>query len=135
MLEISFSVLSYLRKPKFYKEGDPFHVYLKVTVDGTPVDISAKRTWSPERWNSRNGRAIGLKDDVKSLNRFLDVMTNKVHDARRFLIDEDKEVTAQAIKNYLLGIDDRKTLVDVFREHNEGIAAQVPFEYSEGTLD
>ena len=52
-------------------------------------------------------------------------MTNKVHDARRFLIDEDKEVTAQAIKNYLVGIDDRKMLVEVFREHNEGIAAHV----------
>lgn len=135
MLEKSFSVLSYLRKPKFYKEGDPFHVYLRVTVDGVPVEISAKRTWYPDRWNNRNGRASGQKDDVKSLNRFLDIMTNKVHDARRVLIDENKEVTAQAIKNNLLGIDDRKMLIEVFREHNDGIAAQVPFEYSAGTLD
>jgi hypothetical protein len=58
MLEKSFSVLSYLRKPKFYMEGDPFHVYLRVTVDGGAVEISAKRTWHPERWNSRAGRAL-----------------------------------------------------------------------------
>jgi integrase len=135
MLEKTFSVLSYLRKPKFYREGDPSQVYLRVTVDGLAVEISAKRTWYPERWNNRSGRAIGVKDDVRSLNRFLDIMTNKVHDARRFLIDDNKEVTAQAIKNYLMGIDDRKMLLEVFREHNERIAAQVPFEYSAGTLD
>lgn len=135
MLEKTFSVLSYLRKPKFYKEGDPSQVYLRVTVDGVAVEISAKRTWHPERWNNRSGRAIGAKDDVRSLNRFLDIMTNKVHDARRYLIDDNKEVTAQAIKNYLMGIDDRKMLLEVFREHNERIAAQVPFEYSAGTLD
>ena len=87
MLEKTFSVLSYLRKPKFYQEGDPSQVYLRVTVDGVAVEISAKRTWHPERWNNRSGRAIGVKDDVRSLNRFLDIMTNKVHDARRFLID------------------------------------------------
>ncbi|HTK18961.1 MAG TPA: hypothetical protein VL442_05600 [Mucilaginibacter sp.] len=56
-------------------------------------------------------------------------MTNKVHDARHFLIDENKAVTVEAIKNNLLGIDDRKMLIEVFREHNDGIAAQVPFEY------
>lgn len=135
MLEKSFSVLSFLRKPKFYREGDPYQVYLKVTVDGVPVEISVKRSWDQTRWNSRNGRAVGLKEDVKSLNRLLDVMTNKVHDARRALIDDDKEVTAVAIKNYLTGIDDRKMLLQIFREHNEGIKAQVPFEYSLGTLD
>lgn len=135
MLEKSFSVLTYLRKPKFYKKGDPFQIYLKVTVDGSAVEISAKRTWFPDRWDSRQERATGLKEDAKSLNRFLDIMTNKVHDARRNLIDDDKEVTAVAIKNCLMGIDERKMLLQIFREHNEGIKAQVPFEYSLGTLD
>lgn len=130
MLEKSFSVLTYLRKPKFYKKGDPFQIYLKVTVDGSAVEISAKRTWFPDRWDSRQERATGLKEDAKSLNRFLDIMTNKVHDARRNLIDDDKEVTAVAIKNCLMGIDERKMLLQIFREHNEGIKAQVPFEYS-----
>ncbi|WP_345951193.1 site-specific integrase [Mucilaginibacter sp. PAMB04274] len=135
MLERSFSILTHLKKPKFYKDGDPYQVYLRITVDGIPVEISTKRTWDLARWNKRSGRASGTKEDAKSINNFLEIMTNKVHDARRCLIDLNKAVTAVSIKNYLMGVDDRKYILREFRAHNDQVKALVPEEYSEGTLD
>jgi len=135
MLEKSFSILTHLKKPKFYKSGDPYQLYLRITVDGIATEISTKRTWDIVRWNKRSGRAVGTKEDARSINSFLEIMTTKVHDARRHLIDANKEVTSTAIKNYLLGIDDRKLILREFQFHNEQIKALVPEEYSRGTLD
>ncbi|RFZ85272.1 site-specific integrase [Mucilaginibacter terrenus] len=135
MLEKTFSLLVHLKKPKFHKGNDPYQIYLRITVDGISIEISAKRTWDPVRWSSRSGRAAGSKEDAKSLNLFLDLLTNKVHEARRTLIDANKEVTSLAIKNCLLGVDDNKCIIKEFNAHNQQIEALVPSEYSPGTLD
>lgn len=135
MLEKTFSLLVYLKKPKVYKHNNPFQIYLRITVDGVPIALSAKRTWDPSRWNSRSGRAIGNREDARSLNLMLDLLTNKVHEARRALIDANKDITPAAIKNVLLGGDDRKYILKEFTAHNKQIKAMVPDEYSPGTLD
>jgi hypothetical protein len=62
--------------------------------------------WNPARWHVRSGRALGTKEDAKTINLMLDTIALKAREARRILIDENKEITAQAIKNYLIGIDD-----------------------------
>jgi site-specific recombinase XerD len=135
MLEKSFSILSHLKKPKFYKNGDPFQLYIRITVDGSPTEISTKRTWDINRWNKRSGRASGTKEEAKALNIFIDTMIAKIHDARRHLIDANKEITAMAIKNILLGVDDRKLILREFRAHNDQVKALIGVEYSGGTLD
>ncbi|WP_261382264.1 site-specific integrase [Mucilaginibacter achroorhodeus] len=125
----------YLKKPKFHKQNDPYQIYFRITIEGLFVDVSAKRTWSPERWNNRAGRAYGTKEDAKLLNLYLDTLTNKVHEARRILIDADLDITPQAIRNVLLGVDDKRYILQEFAAHNEQIMALVPKEYSKGTLD
>lgn len=58
MLEKTFSLLVYLKKPKFHKDNDPYQIYLRITVDGVPIALSAKRTWGPlpverQEWESQ----------------------------------------------------------------------------------
>ena len=81
-------------------------VYLRVTVDGVSNEISTKRKWEHTRWDSRKGRASGTKDDEKALNSFIEILSHKVHEARRKLIDAKKEVLAVVIKNLLFGVDE-----------------------------
>jgi hypothetical protein len=102
MLEKSLGLMFYLKKPKDYTEG-PVLIYLRITVNGDPKEISTKRLCEPERWNVKANRAIGNKEDVKSLNAYLDVLQNKAYEARRHLIDRGKTVTALAIKNIISG--------------------------------
>jgi hypothetical protein len=46
MLEKSLGLMFFLKKPKNYDRG-AMYVYLKVTVDGVPKDLSVKRSWEP----------------------------------------------------------------------------------------
>lgn len=134
MLEKSLGILFFLKHPRNY-DGGLMPVYLRITVDGVPCEISTKRKWDPLRWDSRKGRASGSKDDARALNTFIELLAHKVHEARRKLIDANKEVSAAAIKNLLFGVDENKYIIQIFREHNESIKALVPHEYSAGTLD
>ena len=45
MVEKSFGLLFYLKKPKNAKAGERY-VYLKITVDGIPKEIAIKRIWN-----------------------------------------------------------------------------------------
>ncbi|MCJ8212058.1 site-specific integrase [Mucilaginibacter sp. RS28] len=134
MLEKSLGILFYLKHPRNHY-GNSIPVYLRITVDGVPSEISTKRKWDPLRWDARKGRASGTKDDAKALNTFIELLAHKVHEARRKLIDANKEVSAVAIKNLLFGVDESKYVIQIFQEHNQSIKALVPHEYSAGTLD
>src|SRR3989337_4174976 len=96
MLEKSFTILFYLKKPKNYLKG-PIPVYLRITVDGVPKELSVKRTFDSNRWNKDSCRAIGNKEDARSLNEFLDMIQAKVYEARRKVIESGMQVTSTAL--------------------------------------
>ena len=71
MLEKSFGVFFFLKKPKTENVDGMRYVYLRMTVDGISKEVSAKRLWHPAEWNAVAGKATGNKEDSKSLNHFL----------------------------------------------------------------
>jgi site-specific recombinase XerD len=135
MLEKSFGLLFYLRKPKNYKSG-PLPIYLKITVNGTAKELSSKRKCEPLLWSSKAGRAVSNRDSAKELNRFLDVLEQKVYQAKRKLIEYDKDFTADALKDILTGADEKKVMIlDVFRHHNSQLKALEGTEFASNTID
>jgi len=133
MLEKSLGMMFFLKQPRNY-EGGMMYIYLKVTVDGVPKDLSVKRSWLPSRWNSKGNRASGNKEDAKALNEYLDVMQNKAYDARKHLIDRGKVVTALAIIELLSGINERKwMLLSLFEAHNKNLKKMIGKGVAKGT--
>nr|WP_315424750.1 Arm DNA-binding domain-containing protein [uncultured Pedobacter sp.] len=61
-MKTNFSLLFYLKKPKNYIKGD-VTVYLRITVGGKPVEMSASRKFEPELWNTKVGHMIYTKED------------------------------------------------------------------------
>ncbi|MFS2190416.1 Arm DNA-binding domain-containing protein [Mucilaginibacter sp. Mucisp84] len=123
MLEKSFGLLFFMRKTKNYKAG-PLPIYLKITIDGSATELSSKRKCEPSQWSGKSGRAIGNKESVKELNHYLDSLEQKVFQAKRKLIDTDKEITVEAIKSVLTGTDEKKVMIlEVFRNHNQQMKA------------
>ena len=114
----------------------PLPIYLRFTADGQRFEIATKRECEPERWNSAAGRKLGSKEDAKSLNAFLDIMQTKVYDAQRLLLSSGKLVTADSVKNLLLGIEEKpKLILDIFRIHNEEMRALIGKDYTESTCN
>jgi hypothetical protein len=119
MLEKSFGLLFFLKQPQNYQSG-PMYIYMRITVDGVVKELSTKRLWEPTRWNSKAAKATGNKEDVKILNGYLDTLRNKVFEAKKILLDNNKQVTAIAIKDFLSGKEENKRMIlDVFAEHNK----------------
>lgn len=130
MLEKTFGLFFYLKHAKYQKEGLRY-VYLRITVDGKSVEMSTKQLWSPARWNVDAGRATGQKEDTRTLNAYLDMLSSKVFQAKKILIEDDKELTAEALKNVLLGkSNETRTILEVFQRHNEQMEALVGQEFA-----
>jgi integrase len=134
MLEKTFGLFFYLKQAKNQKDGLRY-VYLRITVDGKPVEMSTKQLWSPARWNVDAGRAIGQKEDTRTLNAYLDMLSSKVFQAKKMLIEDDKELSAEALKNVLLGkSNETRTILEVFQRHNEQMEALVGQDFAPLTL-
>ncbi|TDE12323.1 site-specific integrase [Dyadobacter psychrotolerans] len=134
MLEKSFGLLFYL-KPAKNQKGNIRYVYLRITVQGKVAELSTKKLWNTKHWNSIAGRATGNKEDTRTLNAYLDMLAAKVHQAKKMLIEDDIKVTAEALKNVLLGKStETRTILEVFQYHNEQMAALVGKEFAPLTL-
>jgi site-specific recombinase XerD len=135
MLEKSFSLLFYLKKPKNYLKG-ALPIYLRITVDGIPKEISTGRQCDPDRWNSNAGRVYGTKEDVKALNTYLDTLQTKVHEARLRLIEKNESINSDALKCILKGKKDKsKMILVIFQLHNEQMKSLVGKDFSPATLE
>lgn len=135
-MEKSFGLLFFLRKLKSSASKE-HAVYMRLTVNGSTCEISTKRKCLSDKWNASLGRLEGKSDAAKELNGYLDALERKVYDAKRKLIEEDKEITSEAIKNVMVGVDttqNRRMLLDIFAHHNEQMGALIGKDGAKGTL-
>ena len=91
-------------------------VYDRITVNGKWANISLQRKVVLSEWDSNKGRAYGNKQESRLLNRYLDLVKNRIHEAHDELVKEKAFICAQSIKARLLGEDNEEysllTLVD-----------------------
>lgn len=130
----TLSILFYLRNDKAKNEKQ-VPVYMRITVNGKRAEMSIHRSIDPAKWNKSGGFVKGTKQETKKLNEFIDLQRSKVYAAQRDLIEENKPVTAIALKNRTQGIaEDQKSLLELFTYHNSQMREMVPTEYSPSTM-
>ena len=133
-MNTNLSILFYVKRTKATSTGK-LPIYLRITVNSARAEMSIKRSVTDEKWSSIQNRMKGNSEEARTLNTFLDIMRSRVYEIQKDLIHDGKEVTAESIKNILLGIDDRKRmLISVFKDHNSRMEALVGKEYAKGTL-
>jgi len=119
-MELSYSLLFYLKKPKNYTSGN-IPVYMRFTVDGIPKECATTRTADPEKWCSKTNREDGRTETTKFLNAHLDDLQQKVHNAHAAMVKEEKPITASSLRDKFLGRDIPQKvpqLLEIFRLHN-----------------
>jgi site-specific recombinase XerD len=131
----TFGLLFYLKKSKVDAQGKA-PIYLRITIEGKRCEISTKRTIELSKWSKEANRVIGRTEDIRELNAYLDSLTTKVYQSQRDLIQDDKEVTAETLKNKILGIEEKeRTLITIFENHNKQVEKLVGREFAAGTLE
>ena len=135
MLEASYGLIFFLKT--HHKESDLRYIYLRITVEGIQKETSTKRKWEASRWNQKSEKAIGTKEDAKSLNFFLDSIKRKVEDYKIQLINRNTPITSQKLIDFVFGNSEGNTKVlEEFQKHNDEIFALVSKgEYSKGTYE
>lgn len=133
MLENSFGLTFFLKTPR--KKTKMRFIYLRITVDGIPRETSIKHKWDVTRWDQSNERAIGNKEDARTLNHFLDTLQMKVHQCKTECIYNDRMLTSQKIMDYVMDRTAPRTKVlEEFLNHNNELLALVEKgEYALGT--
>jgi len=133
-MKTTFSLLFYLKKPKNYDNG-PMPIYLRITVNGKRAETTSGRECLPANWNSISGRLRGIKEEAKSFNAYLDNLQSQVYEVHKVLTEAGSLVTAETLKNKLLGKSEKaRMLIEIFKDHNRKVAALVGNEYAPGTL-
>lgn len=135
MITKSFAVLFYLKK-RTGVEQQKLPVYLRITVDGDRREIHTQQYCEASRWNNQAQRARGSNEQTKTLNAYLDALERDVQNARLKLTELGQPITAAEIAKILSGHEEKpRTLLQVFQEHNDKIAALVDADYAEGTIE
>lgn len=95
-------------------------IYARVTVDGRRVEISLKRWIKPGDWNSSKGMAKGSREEIKSLNHYLDEVRARIMECYQEMQVQKRLITADAIKSMFLGTDQKDfTLCKLVDYHNQ----------------
>lgn len=130
----TYSLIFYTRKTKF--NPDISAIYFRITVGGKRKEISTGKTIKTKEWNSKAGKVNGNSVNSKSLNIFLESIRTKVFESYTLLFNNGKIVTCENLKNEFLGGKERKmTLIDVFSDHNNQMAALIGNGYAKGTWE
>lgn len=134
MLESSFGLVFFLKIPR--NESKIRTIYLRITVDGIPKETSTKRKWDISRWDQKLERAVGTKEDAKSINMFLESLTLKINEYKTENMYNGKLITAQKVMDYILGKNAaRVKVLEEFQKHNDEMTALLGKGYAKGTLD
>lgn len=103
-------------------------IYARVTVDGHRVEISLKRWIKPGDWNGTKGMAKGSREEIKSLNHYLDEVRARIMECYQEMQVQKRLITADAIKSMFFchhrhplqrcALGDRKQDVGSLQDYN-----------------
>ena len=131
----TFNLLFFIKKSKIKANGTA-PIYLRITIDGIPKEISSKRTIQPERWDNKLQKVSGSSDEVKSLNAYLKTLEQQVYEAHHQVMKDKKMPTALNLKSKIQSTEQRsRMLVPIFQDHNDKVATLVGQEFASGTLE
>ncbi|KAA8485601.1 site-specific recombinase XerD [Arcticibacter tournemirensis] len=114
----TFGVIFYLRKYKATNDGKT-PIYARITVNGSRIDLSVKRTIDPDNWNANKGMARGSREEVVKLNKYLEQYRSGIVESYQELLLQKKLITAELVKEKFTGEDQAEfTLCKLMEYHN-----------------
>ena len=126
--------LFYLKRAKPNKQG-LVPIYHRTTINGKRIDKGTGKFVDPDKWSTEAGRMKGNSEEARSINKHLETLIAKNVDIEKKLVATEEAIDSQSFNAILSGKVEQRTIVNVFKEHNEKMKLLVPEEYSEGTLE
>jgi site-specific recombinase XerD len=130
----SFSILIWANKAKADVNGQ-IPLYARVTVMGKRAEISLKKKVNPQKWDAKTGFMKGSGNEVRTINNHIHRISEEIFKIYSELQKNSDYISAEEIKNKFTGVpDERRTLLQVFDEHNKDIESLIGKDYVKATL-
>ena len=131
----SFGVLFFLKKNQLLKNGEA-PVSMRITVNGQREEVRTKKSINPALWNQAKECSRGRDKKSRDLNEYIESAKIRVSQLFNEMEQAGKVITAEILIRRLFGKDDenRKTLLNVFREHNEQCRQLIGIDYEDITV-
>ena len=134
-MKTKVSILFYAKRAKASVNG-LVPIYTRITVNGQRIELSTNRFVEISKWSTEAGKMKGSSQEARSINTHLDMFKIKIIDVQMELIHKNINITSEVLKNRLLGTQERqRTLIPIFKDHNNKIKELVGREYAPGTLE
>jgi len=115
----TFKVLFYLKRDK-QKANGMIPLYCRITVDGKEARFGMKCDVNPKYWDVEAGKATGRTADALKTNTHVENTIASIYKVYNELLHRDNYVTAEKIKNVILGLEAKKqTVLELFDSHNK----------------
>ncbi|WP_416448348.1 site-specific integrase [Leeuwenhoekiella sp. A2] len=105
--------------PKTNKaKGGKAPLYARITLNSERIELSLQRRITLTLWDERKSRLRGSCTESIQVNKSIDRIYNQIYESFRQLQDENKVLSAAAIKARYMGVDDSfKKLSDILDYH------------------
>ncbi len=130
----SFSVFFFIKKTKLMSNGEA-PIRLRIKVNGVAVESQIKRSVPPNQWDQATESSKGRDRKASELNEYIRILKLKALTIHRDLEMNGKLFTARLIMNMLYNADDdKRTLLSVFRKHNDDCRKLIGIDYVQITI-
>lgn len=134
-MKTKVSILFYAKKAKTSVNG-LVPIYTRITIDGKRIELSTHKFVELSKWSVESGKMKGNSEEARLVNNHLDMIRIQILDAQMELTHNKIPVTAERMKNKLLGTDKKnRMLVPIFEDHNNKVESLLGQEYAYGTLE
>jgi site-specific recombinase XerD len=134
-MKTKVSILFYAKRAKASVNG-LVPIYTRITINGKRIELSTNRFVEISKWSTEAGKMKGSSEEARSINSHLDMFKIKIIDVQMELIHKNIPITSETLKNKLLGTEEhQRTLIPIFKDHNNKIKELVGKEYAPGTLE
>lgn len=130
----SFSILFWTNKAKADTNGQ-VPLYARVTVRGKRAEISLKKKINPKNWDAKSGFMKGNSEEARTVNKYIIGVNNELFAIFTSFNKGVQVLTAEDIKTQYTGqAAQKKTLLEVFDEHNNNVEELVGKDFVKATL-
>ena len=119
-MSTSYQLSFYLRKSRSNKTSES-DIYLRISVNNKRSALSINRKVDSRKWHSKSEKMLGKSPEAVEVNRYINILRNKIKNIHQGLVEKDMTVSAKSILDDFKGVNKKKPkmTLEVFKEHND----------------
>ena len=135
MTRATYAVLFYIKRTKKLKDGT-VPIYARITVNSQRAEFGLQKSIKADDWDQARGCAHGFTKNAREINSHLDLVKADLLLKKREMDEKGKQISAHSLKTSYLGIEtESRTILTVFREHNDKCKMLINIDFAPGTVE